>query len=262
MIRHALGLRLDSTRPVRDQIHEAANMGARGVVIEAIGELSPLRLSETGRRELRHLLRTTELSLVALSLPTRRSFDTTDQLDDRIRRADMAFALAYELGTNLVLVRAGPLPPDEDRERCEAFRSAISSLGKRADHRGVRLALETGSEPGVRLKTFLDSLDMVSLAASIDPASLLRAGLDPVAVCRELSNWVAHAYAGDATGSAGGVALNPRGWGFPAGALDWEEYLGALEEVGYRGLLTVWPDVTEDPRVRFSELVLMFKRFG
>src|SRR5271157_6090701 len=74
MIRHALGLRLDSSRPVRDQIHEAARMGACGVVLEAIGDLSPPRLSETGRRELRHLLRTMELSLVALSLPTRRSF--------------------------------------------------------------------------------------------------------------------------------------------------------------------------------------------
>ena len=262
MIRHALGLRLDSSRPVRDQIHEAARMGARGVVLEAIGDLSPPRLSETGRRELRHLLRTMELSLVALSLPTRRSFDTTDQLDDRIRRADLAFALAYELGTNLVLARVGQVPLEDDRERREAFTNAISSLGQRADHRGVRLALETGSEPGQRLKTFLDSLDMVSLAASVDPASLLRGGIDPVATSRELSTWVAHAYAGDATGSAGGAAPNPRGLGFPAGALDWEEYLGALEEIGYRGFLTVWPDPSEDPRVRFTTLALWFKRFG
>ena len=232
MIRHAPGLRLDSSRPVRDQIHEACGW-RRGVVLEAIGDLSPLRLSETGRRELRHLLRTMELSLVALSLPTRRSFDTTDQLDDRIRRADLAFALAYELGTNLVLARVGQVPPEDDPERREAFTNAISALGQRADHRGVRLALETGSEPGQRLKTFLDSLDLVSLAASIDPASLLRGGIDPVAASRELSTRVAHAYAGDATGSAGGAAPNPRGLGFPAGALDWEEYLGALEEIGY-----------------------------
>ena len=262
MIRHALGLRLDSSRPVRDQIHEAARMGAHGVVLEAIGDLSPPRLSETGRRELRHLLRTMELSLVALSLPTRRSFDTTDQLDDRIRRADLAFALAYELGTNLVLARVGQVPPEDDRERHEVFTNAISSLGQRADHRGVRLALETGSEPGQRLKTFLDSLDLVSLAASIDPASLLRGGIDPVAASRELSTWVAHAYAGDATGSAGGAAPNPRGLGFPAGALDWEEYLGALEEIGYRGFLTVWPHPSEDPRVQFTTLALRFKRFG
>ena len=44
-----------------------------------------------------------------------------------------------------------------------------------------------------------------------------------MAASRELSTWVAHAYAGDATGSAGGAAPNPRGLGFPAGALDWEK---------------------------------------
>ena len=40
---------------------------------------------------------------------------------------------------------------------------------------------------------------------------------------------------------------NPRGSGFPPGALDWEEYLGALEEINYRGYLTVWPDPDGDP---------------
>ena len=76
-------------------------------MLDATGELAPHRLSETGRREIRHLLNSVELPLVALSLPTRRPFDTPDQLDDRIRRADSAFAMAYELGTKVVLVRAG-----------------------------------------------------------------------------------------------------------------------------------------------------------
>ena len=57
-----------------------------------------------------------------------------------------------------------------------------------------------------------------------------------------LAAWVAHAYAGDATGTGPAASANPRGFGFPPGALDWEEYLGALEEIGYRGFLTVWPD--------------------
>ena len=114
MIRHPLGLRLDPNQPARDQIHEAARLGAGGVVLDAIGELAPHRLSETGRREMRHVLRTVELSLVAISLPTRRPFDTTDQLDDRIRRAEAAFAMAYELGTTIVLVRAGAVPPEDE----------------------------------------------------------------------------------------------------------------------------------------------------
>ncbi len=114
MIPHPLGLRLDASGAVRDQIYQAARLGARGVVLDATGDLSPHRLGETGRRELRQLLRTTELALVALSLPTRRPFDTADQLEERLRRASAAFALAYDLGTKLVLVRAGAVPPTED----------------------------------------------------------------------------------------------------------------------------------------------------
>src|SRR5437762_6919329 len=110
MIRNPLGLRLDPDGPVRDQISEAARLGAKGVVLEAIGDLAPQRLSETGRRELRHLLRSVELSLIALSLPTKRPFDTIDQLDDRLARADRAFAMAYDLGSQLVLVNVGGVP--------------------------------------------------------------------------------------------------------------------------------------------------------
>jgi len=253
MIRHPLGLRLDPNRPVRDQIYEAARLGARGVMLDAIGDLAPQRLSETGRRDLRHVLRTVELSLVGLSLPTRRPFDTTDQIDDRIRRADAAFGMAYDLGTSLVLARAGALPPEDDAPRREAFTNALRELGRRAEHRGVRLALETGSEPGANLNSFLDALGSPSLAVSIDPANSLQVNIDPVACVRELADWVVHGYAreladwvvhryaSDATSSAGIAGPNPRGFGFPAGALDWEEYLGALEEIGYRGFLTIWP---------------------
>ncbi len=254
MIRNPLGLRLDANRAIREQIQQAASMGARGVVLEATGELAPHRLGPTGRRDLKHLLRSVEMSLIALHLPTRRGFDTTDQLDDRIRRADAAFAMAFELGTRLVLAQVGPIPADDDAPRREIFDGALTSLGHRGDHRGVRLAIETGPETPERLRAFLDGLNQPSLAVSIDPPSLLRAGVDPVAATRELNPWVAHAYAGDATGSAT-VVRNPRGDGYPRGALDWEEYVGALEEIGYHGFLTVWPEPSADPAKLFKAVV-------
>jgi sugar phosphate isomerase/epimerase len=241
MIRHPLGLRLDPNQPAREQVHEAARLGARGVVLDAIGELSPVRLTETGRRELRHVLKTVELALVAISLPTRRPFDTTDQLDERIRRAEAAFTMAYELGTKIVFVSAGDVPPEDEPARREVFTTALRDLATRAEHRGVRLALETGPGPPGALKSFLASIDLPGLAASINPAASLQAGIDPVASVRELASWIVHAYATDAVRASGSAAPNPRGHGFRPGALDWEEYLGALEEIAYRGFLTIWP---------------------
>ncbi len=237
-------------------------MGAKGVVIDATGELAPDRLSETGRREVRHGLRSVEQSLIALSLPTRRPFDTLDQIEDRLARADKAFALAYDLGTRLVLARVGGLPPETDEVRRSAFTTSLQELGRRADHRGVRFAIETGTEPGNVLGSYLDTLGMPSLAVSLDPSSLLRQGIDPVAATRELALWVAHAYANDASRSSKSIALaNPRGVGFPPGALDWEEYLGSLEEIGYRGYLTVWPDPNGDPLTQFKAITSRLKDF-
>ncbi len=251
MIRSPLGLRLDSSRPIKDQIRGAASAGAKGLVVDASGDLAPDRLSETGRREVRHALRSVELSLIALNLPTRRPFDSLDQIEDRLARADRAFTLAYELGTRLVLARVGGLPPEADEARRSAFTTALLELGKRADHRGVRFAIETGTEPGGVLGSYLDALALPNLAVSLDPSSLLRQGIDPVLATRELGVWVAHAYANDASRSSK-LANNPRGVGFPAGALDWEEYLGALEEINYRGYLTVWPDPDGDPLAQFK----------
>jgi sugar phosphate isomerase/epimerase len=251
-IRHSLGLRLDPDRSAREQIHESARLGARGVVVEAIGDLAPHRLGETGRRELRHILKSVDISLIGLALPTRRPFDTTDQLDERMRRADAAFAMAYELGTKIILLRAGNVPRQEEAARLEVYRNTLLELGRRAEHHGVKLALETGADPGEKLKAFLLALDSPGLAASIDPGSILQAGIDPITTVRELASWVEHAYAKDATGAPGVPAFNPRGFGFPPGALDWEEYLGSLEEIGYHGFLTVWPAPGKSAATQFT----------
>jgi len=262
MIRSPLGLKLDAGRPMKEQIRGAAAAGAKGVILDAAGDLSPDRLSETGRREIRHALRSVELELIALSLPTRRAFDTLDQLEDRLARADRAFAMAYDLGTRLVLIRVGEVPAAEDLGRRATFATAVGELGRRADHRGVRLAVESGSEAGSVLGPFLEGFGIPALAVSLDPSSLLRRGIDPVATTRELGGLIAHAYANDASKPANEfVVANPRGHGFPPGALDWEEYLGALEEIAYRGYLSVWPDPNADPIGQFKAIADRLARY-
>ena len=254
MIRHPLALRLDADQPAREQIHETARLGARGVVLDASGELAPHRLSDTGRREIRHLLRSVELPLAALALPTRRPFDTTDQLDERIRRADSAFAMAYDLGTKIVLARVGAVPPEDDSARREAFTTALRDLGTRAEHRGVQLAIETSSEPAEPLKAFLETMALPALAVSIDPAAAYRPELIPSPRHACSAAWIVHAYANDAVHSSSSAAANPRGFGFRPGGLDWEEYLGALEEIGYRGFLTIWPTAEQPVATQFNTI--------
>lgn len=256
MIRSPLGLRINPSRArnPKDQLREAARLGAKGVILDATGDLAPDRLTETGRRDLRHTLRTLELSLIGLHLPTRRSFDTEDQLDERLARAASAFILAYELGTELVLARVGALPPESETDHRETFTNALEDLGQRADHRGVRLTLETGTETGADLRAFLDALDLGGLAASIEPAALQKMGFDPVAATRDLGPWVAHAYADESNAHAGPFVAQSRGAGSSRGVLDWDEYLGALEEIAYAGYITIWPDPTADQSAEFQRI--------
>jgi sugar phosphate isomerase/epimerase len=259
MIRNPLSARLDPASPLRDQVRRAATLGLRGVVIEAIGDIHPDRLGESGRREVSQLLRSVELKLVAIVLPTRSGFDHADELDARLRRADRAFALAYDLGTAIVLARVGPVP--EEGERRAIFSEALAELARLADRRGIRLGLESAAEPGATLRTFLDSKGTPVLAASVDPGILLAAGIDPVIAVRELGPWVAHAYATDGGSQARpSVAAHPRGHGFAPGVLDWEEYLGALEEVNYHGFLTAWPEAGKID-VQIPALIERLKRF-
>lgn len=262
MIRSPIGLRLNPQQPLRDQLYLAARLGARGVVLDAAGELAPDRLSETGRRDLRHVLRTVELKVIAFHLPTRRPFDTLDQLEDRLERADRAFALSYEMGSPLLLARLGGIPAESDTDRRSAFLAAARELARRADHRGVRLAMETGPDPGSSVAAVLEQIASPGLAASVEPASWLSQSIDPVVGTRELGSWIAHAYATDAGSRPAAMGVpNPRGLAFPPGALDWEEYMGALEEVNYRGSLTIWPDPSGDVTSQFQAIMQRLARF-
>ena len=263
MVGHALGMRInpDASRSVKDQVREAARLGAKGLVLDAAGDLAPDRLSDTGRRELKHLFRSVETPLIALHLPTRRPFDTDDQLEVRLARADGAFALAFELGARLVLARVGVVPAVEPPSKRPTFTHALTELARRADHRGVRLAIETEGGPPPALREFLDALNHPGLAASVDPAALLRAGIDPPVAVVALGPHVVHAYANDASNPSNAPRIaNPRGSGYPSGVLDWAEYVGALEEIGYRGPLTIWPDPAFDAATQFTAMVARLNR--
>ena len=72
-----------------------------------------------------------------------------DRLDDDVLTF---FALAFDLGARLVLARVGAVPTasEADAPRRAIFTHALGELGRRADHRGLRLAVETGTEDSER----------------------------------------------------------------------------------------------------------------
>jgi L-ribulose-5-phosphate 3-epimerase len=238
MNRLQIGLRLESLGlPLRRALAEAGRLGVSGVQVDAVGDLAPSALSETGRREFRHLLRGHSLELTALGCPLRRGLDSTENQQPRIEHVQKVLTLSYDLGPRKVIVQAGAVPEDPHDPRGAILRESLHALSQFGDRTGVVLALETGLEKGAVLAAFLDRFDTGSLGVNLDPANLLLNGFDPYESVQALGRRIVHAHAKDARQDS--ASRSAREVPLGHGDIDWMKFLGVLEEVEYRGWLTI-----------------------
>jgi sugar phosphate isomerase/epimerase len=222
---------------LRQALAAAARLGAAGVQLDSAGDLSPDRLSDTGRRELRNQLRTYNLALTALNAPLRRGLDVADDQQARIEHVRKVMTLAYELGARIAIAPCPRLPDVTEVSRAQLLREALLALGAHGDRVGITLALEIGLDSGDRVRDYLAGFDVGSLGVNYDPANMLLNGHDPVQNLTPLRDRMAHTHARDARATTvSGVAQEvPLG----AGDVDWLSYVATLAAVEYRGWLVV-----------------------
>jgi sugar phosphate isomerase/epimerase len=233
-----IGIAIESLGlPLRKGLEQAQRLGAAGVQVAAAGELSPKTLSQTGRRAFLHLLSAHNLQAAALACPLRHGLDTALGLEGRIDYVKQVQSLSYDLGARLVIVEAGRIPADAGSTPDRLLTEALQALGHHGDRTGTALALATGAESGSSLRSFLDRFDTGGLGAAIDPANLLLNAFDPYESARALSGRIVYALARDARRSGASRAGQEVPLGH--GDIDWMYYLSVLEEVEYRGWLTV-----------------------
>jgi sugar phosphate isomerase/epimerase len=153
-------------------------------------------------------------------------------------------SLSYDLGPRTVVVEAGRIPEKEDTPEARLLREALLALSQHGDRTGTTLALETGLESGAVMRDYLARFDTGSLMVNLDPANLLLHSFDPYESTRALHGRIAHSHAKDARKASTSRAAQEVPVG--AGDIDWIHYLGVLEEVEYRGWLTVERESGED----------------
>ena len=240
-----IGIRLESLGlPLRRALAEAGRLSVSGVQVDAVGDLTPNTLSETGRRELRHLLRAHNLQLTALGCPLRRGLDSAENQQPRIEHVQKVLTLSFDLGPRLVIVQAGAVTDDPKEPRTPILRESLQAIASHGDRTGATLALETGLEDGSVLSAFLDRFDTGSLGVNLDPANLLLHGFDPYASVQALGRRIVHTHAKDAHQASASRAAQEVPLGH--GDIDWMKYLAALEEVEYRGWLTIERETGEN----------------
>src|SRR5271165_3622925 len=135
-----IGLRLESLGlPLRQALAEATRLEVGGVQLDAVGDLAPDKLSQSGRRELRNLLKSHNVELTAIAGPMRRGLDTAENLEARIDYLRNVLALSFDLGPRIVIVQPGRFPDDDKAPGAALLDESLLVLGQHGDRVGAVL---------------------------------------------------------------------------------------------------------------------------
>lgn len=232
-----IGIQLASLKlPFRKALVAAAQLGAKGVEIDARHDLQPQELSGTGIRHVRKLLEDLNLRVSAVAFPTRRGYEVLEELDRRIDATKRAMQLAYDLGTNVVVNSVGRITDDASPQWATLTQS-LADIGRFGQRVGATLCAETGAEPPSELLRLVQALPEGALGINLDPGNLIIGNHSPIDAVSQLGRYVMHVHAKD------GVRDLAQGRGVEVplgrGSCEFPVLLAMLEQHEYRGYLTI-----------------------
>jgi sugar phosphate isomerase/epimerase len=231
----------------REALVLAAQMGVAGVQAYAIdGELAPENMTETTIHEWLELLKRHNVVFSAICGDLGKGFTDPETNAANVERSKRILDLAKKLNCNIVTTHIGSVPAEEC-EKKEIMRVACRELALYADSIGSAFAVETGPETAEILGGFLDSLGAGGVRVNFDPANLIMCVADdPVKGVKTLAKYIVHTHAKDGVQlSADPLAYEELPLG--KGGVNWDGYLKALDEIGYKGFLTIEREVGETP---------------
>ena len=267
MFNFPIGVILESFKTDRSSaIKKASALGAQGIQMYATkGENCPENLNAADRRALLDEVKSNGLVFSALCGDLGHGFGNRELNPELIEKSKRIIDLAKDLETNIVTTHIGVVPEDKNHERYKIMQEACFELASYADSVNAHFAIETGPETSAVLKEFLDALGSTGVAVNLDPANLVMVtGDDPVGAVYNLRKYIVHTHAKD-----GNMLLRTspeyiykvvhpvpeelQGKRFfeevplGTGTVNFDKYLGALEDIGYRGFLTIEREVGATP---------------
>ena len=273
MYRFPIGIILDSFRkPFPEALDITRGLGAQGVQVYATrGEMSPENLVGEKRRAFLREVKARGLTISALCGDLGHGFYNPEANPELIEKSKRILDLAKELETDVVTTHIGVVPEDPNHPRFHILQDACGELAAYADSLNAHFAIETGPERSLTLKNFLDSLHSTGVAVNLDPANLVMVtGDDPVQAVYNLKDYIVHTHAKD------GVKLresNPEAvYGLVRedalvtdaaflevplgeGGVPFDKYLAALDDIGYKGFLTIEREVGDSPEADIRKAV-------
>lgn len=275
IITNPIGVIVDSFGVgVREGLKKAREAGAEGVQIYAVsGEMDPENLTAADRRELRDYIASLGLEISALCGDLGgHGFQDKTQNPAKVEKSKRILDLALELGTGVVTTHIGIVPEDKSGEVYSSMQEACRELNDYARSADAYFAIETGPETAARLKGFLDSLGGKGVSVNFDPANMVMVtGDDPVEGVKLLRDYIVHTHVKDGIrlrevdprAVYGALGFEPmdhakiaqmvssgeffREVPLGEGKVNFDAYFAALNEIGYKGYLTIEREVGSRP---------------
>ena len=265
MYNFPIGVMLDSfLLPTPEAIKKASSIGAKGIqMYSTSGENSPENMTPSRIVEIKKMMNDSGLVFSALCGDLGMGFANKELNPSLIEKSKRILDLAKELGTNVVTTHIGVVPSDPAHDRYKIMQQACYELAEYADSVQAHFAIETGPETSEVLRAFLDSLCSKGVAVNLDPANLVMVtGDDPVQAVYNLKDYIVHTHAKDGKmiyykdpEMVYGVipdTLKDKGRSYlevplGCGSVNFTDYLKALDDIGYKGFLTVERECGEDP---------------
>lgn len=248
---------------LKTALGKAEALGLQGVQIHAAkGDMVPEVLSSEDRKEILKLVKDHGLVVSALCGDLGQGFTKPELNHDLIERSKRILDLAKELETDVVTTHIGVVPEDPNHPRYKIMQDACGELAAYADSLNAHFAIETGPEKAETLKKFLDGLHSTGVAVNLDPANFVMVtGDDPVKAVYTLKDYIVHTHAKDGRklresdpeviyGMVESEMLMDEAFielPLGTGDVDFPAYLKALEDIGYRGFLTIEREVGDNP---------------
>ena len=229
------------------------------------GEHAPENLSGKKAKELLQYVKDSGLRFSALCGDLGHGFGDKELNPSLIEKSKRILDLSKELECDIVTTHIGVVPESPEHERYKIMQAACAELAEYADSVDAHFAIETGPETSATLKKFLDSLGSRGVGVNLDPANLVMVtGDDPVKAVHNLKDYIVHTHAKDGKMLAKGNPEYIYGIVHPVpvefqgiryfeevplgtGQVDFPAYLAALDEIGYKGYLTIEREVGDTP---------------
>ena len=242
------------TQPLAELIPWAAQQGISALEIDvrAGSHLDAQAVDDAAIERLRGLLGAHRVQISSLSCYVNLTGVSGEQARENRQALEAAIELATRLGVGTVCTLAGFPTAGKNKAKTiaedlpAAFRPVLDLAGRR----GVRLALENWYATNIQhldhWRAVFDVLPDAHLGLNFDPSHLDWQGIDVTAAVQEFRERIFHVHAKDVSVEPvklARVGYQGDGWwryvlpGY--GRIRWGEFIGALRQIGYNGVLSI-----------------------